>query len=196
MSEEGVSQLVNFVYEVFGAQCAALLMVGLGEEVMQAKKNFYIKEIGEGGERAWEVEVVANELPCRSEPLVLAALLKILLRREAIQSPLEFEMGEVLAELLRGRVSPTHDGVDRIISKYVALSYDKRSGGGDMSEGSGGGVYSLVTAYLREQKGKARGAGQAATHNSLHFDQTFVSGILNGDVAVAGIRFGRLKKFD
>lgn len=65
-----------------------------------------------------------------------------------------------------------------------------------MSEGSGGGVYSFVTAYLREQKGKAGGAGQAAAHNSLHFDQTFVSGILTGDVVVAGIRFGRFKKFD
>jgi hypothetical protein len=53
-----------------------------------------------------------------------------------------------------------------------------------------------VTAYLREQKGKAGGASQAAAHNSLHFDQTFVSGVLNGDVVVASIRFGKLKKFD
>jgi hypothetical protein len=196
MSQESVPHLVNFVYEAFGAQCAALLMVGLREEPGRAEKTFYVLETVEGGERHWEIEVVANALPCRSEPLVLAALLKLLLRRGAVPSPLEFQMSEVLEELLHAGVELTPESVDRIISKYVALSYDKRARGGDASDESGGGVYSLVTAYLRECKGKAEGAGPVGAFNSIHFDQTFVSGISNGNVIVAGIRFGKLKRFD
>jgi hypothetical protein len=171
-------------------------MVGLDEEPAPAKKTFYVQETVEGDVRHWEIEVVGNAPPSGSEPLVLAALLKLLLRRGAVPSPLEFQMSEVLEELLHAGVELAPESVDRIISKYVALSYDTRAGGGNDSDESGGGVYSLVTAYLRERKGKAGGAGPAGAFNSVHFDQTFASGISNGNVVVAGIRFGRLKRFD
>jgi hypothetical protein len=192
MSQESVPHLVNFVYEAFGAQCAALLMVGLDEEPALAKKPFYIQETVEGGEQHWEIEVVANTLPCRSEPLVLAALLKLLLRRGAVPSPLEFQMSEVLEELLHAGVELTPESVDRIIAKYVALSYDKRARSSDESAGAGGGMYSLLIGYLRGSVKEAGEIDPAQVSNSVQFDQSVVGGLRRGDVVLAGIRFGKL----
>jgi hypothetical protein len=167
-------------------------MVGLDEEPARAEKTFYVQETVEGGERHWEIEVVANALPCRSEPLVLAALLRLLLRRGAVPSTLEFQMSEVLDELLRAGVVISHERVDRIIAKYVALSYDKRARSGDESDGAGGGMYSLLVGYLRGRVKEAGESDPARVSNSVQFDQSFVGELRRGDVVLAGIRFGKL----
>ena len=190
MPQESVPELVNFVYEAFGTQCAALLMVGFGEEPVQAGEKFYVQEVGEGGEQHWEIEVVANALPCRSEPLVLAALLRMLLQREALPYLLEFRMSELLEVLLRAGLTLTRESVDRIIAKYVSLFYDKRPRRGDESEG--GGMYSLVVGYVRGSVKEAGAVDQTQVSNSVQFDQSFVGGLRRGDVVLAGIRFGRL----
>jgi hypothetical protein len=194
MSQESAAQLVNFVREAFGAWCAAILLVGLGEEPIQGAKRFDVPEAEEGKE--WELEVVGvgGALPCHSEPLVLAALLKMLIGREGIPSPLEFQMSEVMEELRRAGVTLADDGLDQIISKYVALSYDKRAKGGDESEDAGGGVYSLIAGYFR---GSVKGAGEtsrAQVSGSVLFEQGFVAGLRRGEVILAGIRFGRLEE--
>jgi hypothetical protein len=192
MSQESAAQLVNSVREAFGARCADLLLVGLGEEPVQGTKKFDVLEVEEGKEWEVEVEVVGGTLPSRIEPLVLAALLKMLLGREGIPSPLEFQMSEVMEELRRVGVMLTDDGVDWIISKYAALSYDKRAKGGDESEGGDGGVYSLLAAYFRGSEKKAGGRSRAQVFGSVLFEQGFVAGLRRGEVIVADIRFGRL----
>lgn len=191
MSQENAPRLVDFVYEAFGAECAALLLAGLGEESPRAGKKFYVREAEEGGGRQWEVELIADSPPRRSEPLVLASLLRMLLRREGLPSPLEFQMSEILGELLRDSVAFTQEDVDRTISKYVSLFYDKRAESGDESDEAGG-VYSLVTAYLRGSASKAGGISPARLSNSVQFDQNFIAGLRRGEVVFAGIRFGRL----
>lgn len=191
MPQDSATELVNFVYGVFGEQCAAVLLAGLGEEPAQAGKKFSVREADEGGGREWEIEVVADAPPCRSEPLVLAALLRILLGREGVPSPLEFQTGEILDELLSAGVAFPPDDVDRILSKYGSLFYDKRAKGGDESDEGGGGMYSLVVAYFRGSV-SAGGMSLARLSNSVHFDHDFVAGLRRGEVVFAGIRFGRL----
>jgi hypothetical protein len=192
MSQESAAQLVNFVRGAFGARCADLLLVGLGEEPVQGAKKFDVPEAEEG--KAWEleVEVVGGALPCHSEPLVLAALLKILLGRGGVPYPLEFQMSEVMEELRRVSVTLTDEDVGRIISKYAALSYDKRAKGeGESGEGSGG-VYSLIAGYIRDSKKEAGETSRALASSSVHFEQSFAAGLRQGQVIVAGIRFGKL----
>jgi hypothetical protein len=193
MSQESAAQLVNFVREAFGARCAALLLVGLGEEPVEGAKKFDVLEAEEGKEWEVEIEVVGGALPCRSEPLVLAALLKMLLGHEGFPSPLEFQMSEVVDELRRAGVMLTDEDVDRIISKYAALSYDKRAKGGDESEERGG-MYSLITGYFRGNEKEAGGTSRARVSGSVLFEQGFVEGLRKGEVIVTGIRFGRLGK--
>jgi hypothetical protein len=192
MSQESVPHLVNFVYEAFGVQCAALLMIGLGEESAQAEKKFYVQETVDGGVRHWEIGVVANALPYRSEPLVLAALLKMLLRHKTVPFTLEFQVSEVMEELLRAGVAITYEHVDRIIAKYIALSYDKREKSDEESDGAGGGMYSLLVGYLRGSVKEAGASDLARVSNSVQFDQSFVVGLRRGDVVLAGIPFGKL----
>jgi hypothetical protein len=191
MSQESEDRLVNFIHESFGARCAELLLVGLGEEPRQGSKKLYVPEAEEGTEWEVEIEVVGGALPCRSEPLVLAALLKLLLGRKDILSSLEFHMSEVTNELRQAGVLLTDKDVDRIVSKYVALSYDKRAKDANESNECGG-VYSLVTGYFRDS---VKGAGETSstrTSSSIRFDQSFIEGLRKGEVVVAGIGLGKL----
>lgn len=193
MPQESIPRLINFVYEAFGEQCAALLMVGFGEEPTRAVKKVYVWEAEGSDGRRWEIKIISDSPPRRSEPLVLASVLRILLRNKSIPSPLEFQMSEVLSELLRDGVSFTQEDVNRTISKYVSLFYDKRAEGGDESDEAGG-VYSLVTAYLRGSASKAGGISPALLSSSVQFDQNFIAGLRRGEVVLAGIRFGSLRR--
>jgi hypothetical protein len=187
--------LTTFIYETFGRQFGDLLLAGYGAEpeAAQAEKKFYIQETQEGSERQWEIEVIANALPCHSEPLVLAALLKMLLRRKDIPFSLEFQMSEILDELLCAGVVLTHDSVDRIISKYVGVFYDKRARNGDELDEAGGGVYSLVAGFFRGNVNEVERINSAQVSNNVQFDQSFVAGLRLGQIILAGIRFGRLR---
>lgn len=192
MSREQTPPLANFVREAFGAPCADLLLLDLGEEPGERERKLYVREEGEG--KKWElvVSTAVGPFPSRSEPLVLAALLKMLFGRGDFPSPLEFHMTEVAEELRRAGVSLTEVEIDRIISKYASLSYDKRQASGDESEGGGGGVYPLITGYIRS------GVRGVSTPHSMRyrrivsFESRFVEGLRQGEIVVAGIRFGRL----
>lgn len=193
MSQESAAQLVNFVREAFGARCADLLLVGLGEEPVRGTKKFNVLESEEGKEWEVEVEVVGGVLPCYTEPLVLAALLKMLIALKSIPSSLEFQMSEVVDELRQVGVTLTDEGVDQIISKYVALSYDKRAKGESESE-EGGGVYSLIAGYVRGSEKEARETSPARVSSIVLFEQSFVAGLRKGEIILADIRFGTFGK--
>jgi hypothetical protein len=193
MSQDSAAQLVNFVREAFGGQCAAILLVGLDEESVKGTKTFDVREVTEGKEWELEVEVVGSTLPCRSEPLVLAALLKMLIALKSIPSHLEFQMSEVVDELRQDGVPLPDKGVDQIISKYVALSYNKRAKGESESEERGG-MYSLITGYVRGSEKEAGETSPARVSSIVLFEQSFVAGLRKGEVILADIGFGTLGK--
>src|ERR1041384_78102 len=94
-----VHPLTTFVYETFGQQFGDLLLARYGAEPSSKNRKLYLTEAAAGREVGWTIEMIARRLPRRDEPLVLAALLKLLLSRPSLSEYLEFEMDELLAEL-------------------------------------------------------------------------------------------------
>src|SRR5205085_10130514 len=80
--------LTRFVYETFGQQFGDLILAGYGAEPGGGQKKLSLTEADEGTETHWVIEVVASRHPSGDEPLVLAALLKLLLSRRVISQPL------------------------------------------------------------------------------------------------------------
>src|ERR1700754_2882835 len=88
-----------FIYETFGQQFGDLILAGHGAEPGGRHRRLHLIELDGGVETHWTIELVARRPPCRDEPLVIAALLKLLLSRSNISCQLEFELGELLVEL-------------------------------------------------------------------------------------------------
>lgn len=91
--------LTTFVSETFGQQFGDLLLAGYGTEPGGKCGRLYLTEQDGGVEARWVIELVTRRPPYGDEPLVLAALLKLLLRRPSTSHYLEFELGQLLAEL-------------------------------------------------------------------------------------------------
>jgi hypothetical protein len=185
--------LTRFVYETFGQQFGDLILAGYGAEPGGGRRKLSLTESDEGAEAHWVIELVAYRHPCGDEPLVLAALLKLLLSRRVISQPLEFEMGELLAELRWPDSSDTRRRVDETIVSYVGLLYDKRADGRRAQTTSEGGYYHLLTSYVRGAK-SASGESPAGGRG-VYFDDSFISfirGLKEGRVYFAGINLGPL----
>jgi hypothetical protein len=135
--------------------------------------------------------------PSRDEPLVLAALLKLLLSRPTISRQLEFEMEELIAELRWHDDASTRRRVEVAITAYVRLLYDKQvdtRAGHHTSEGGGGGYYHLLTGYIRGAKSGLADAVPVRTLSGVDFDAGFIEGLRRGRVSFAGINFGALNR--
>lgn len=140
------------------------------------------------------VELVASRPLGGDEPLVLAALLKLLLSRPNLSNRLKFEMGEVLAEIQWPDDPDTLRQVKEVIVGYTCLLYDKRvdtRAARRASATSEGGCYHLLTGYVRDGDFIARGALDK-TGGSVYFDDGFILGLREGRVFFAGIDFGSL----
>lgn len=195
--------LAEFVYRTFGTQCADLLMVGYNKEPSRRRKSFHITEELAGESIEWEIEMDSNSPPSGQEPLVLAALLKLLLQRSAISTPLEFRMDELVEELGWNNNPTTRRTIDRVITSYAALFYHKeptRRQGKQLREREGislrWGQYSLLTAYLRGSISGAGGARATRTYRRVDINKGFVEGLKRGRVYFADIDFGELKLED
>ena len=134
--------------------------------------------------------------PGGNDPLVLAALLKLLLSRPATQKELEFSTAELLAELGWEDTALVQRGVDHAIEKYATLVYFRyEEGRREVIDGLGGewGYYSLVTGYSTEsatRRGRAQGR---RLRNTVHFEEEFIRSLGEGRVVFAGIDFGGLR---
>jgi hypothetical protein len=187
--------LTAFIYETFGQQFGDLIFAGYGARASGGRRTLHLIESEGGAGAAWVIELVATRPPCGDEPLVLAALIKLLLSRPIIASRLEFETGELLAELQWRDDSSTRRQVEKAIVAYVRLLYDKRAdarAGRRTTETEGGGCYHLLTGYFRGDK-PATDAVPDRTIRSVYFDAAFVEGLKQGQVCFAGINFGALQ---
>ncbi len=180
--------LVEFIYRVFGERFAELLMAGYHEEPSVRSKRFYFPKEEVGGAADWVIEVAANSLPCRQEPLVLAAMLKLLLNRPALSARLEFDLSEIVEEMGWENSPLTHKEIDQTISKYVALVYDKRQKTRNAEADEDGGTYSLLTSYIRESE--SGGLSLRRKYNYGDINHQFIDGLRRGQVYFAGILFG------
>lgn len=181
--------LTTYVYQTFGRRFGELLLAGYGAEPGGSHRKLHFTESG----ARWVIELVGQHQPCGDEPLVLAALLKLLLGRPSIPQELEFELRELLAEL-RWDEASARQQAETAIGVYVRLLYDKQldeQPGDGKSASEGGGCYHLLTGYVREGAPDAGGA-RARTLRSVYFDAGFIAGLRRGRVYFAGIDFGVL----
>lgn len=186
--------LTAFVYQTFGRQLGDLLLAGYGAEQGGQRRKLYITESETGVEIGWVIELVARRPPCRNEPLVLAALLKLLLSRPSISHHLEFELAELLAELQWHDDVSTRRQVETAIASYVRLLYDKQTdkqAGQHTSATTGGGYYHLLTGYVRGPNSET-GMTLAGPLGGVYFDTGFIRALRQGRVSFAGIDFGTL----
>jgi hypothetical protein len=184
--------LTIFVYETFGQQFSDLLMVGYGAEPSSRPSRLYLSELEAGAETKWVIELVTRRSPCRDEPLVLIALLKLLLSRASISRHLEFGLSELLIELQWQDKVSTRQKVETTINGYIRLLYDKQADTRAVQNESaiaGGGYYHLLTGYIRG----AKSGTLIRTLDSVCFDVAFIEGLRQGRVYFAGIDFGYLQ---
>jgi hypothetical protein len=186
--------LTTFTYETFGQQFGDLLLAGRGEKP-GGRRRLHLTESEAGAQADWVIELVGNRLPCGDEPLVLAALLKLLLSRPTISPHLEFEITELLPELGWPDEWVTRQHVEGIIVGYAGQHYDVRAdarAGRRALETAEGGCYHLLTGYIR---GAMSGTGGllVRTPGIACFDIGFIEGLKEGRVFFAGMDFGPLQ---
>jgi hypothetical protein len=184
--------LTTFTYETFGQQFGDLLLAGYGEKPGGGRRMLHLTESEAGAQTDWVIELIGNRLPCGDEPLVLAALLKLLLNRSIISPQLEFETVKLLPELGWQDDPDTRRYVNEVIVGYARLLYDKRGdvrAGRRESETDEGGCYHLLTGYVRGTV-SVTGGTLVRTLGIVCFDGGFIGGLKEGRVFFAGIDFG------
>jgi hypothetical protein len=187
--------LTTFIYETFGKQFGELLLAGFGAEPDEGQRRLHLTESQEGLEADWAIEFVATRLPCGDDPLVLAALLKLLLSCPITSQCLEFEFGELLAELRWPNDPDTRRQVEEALVSYAGLLYDQREGGREgrrAQAASEGGCYHLLTGYVRGAESGT--GGSSAKSHGVYFDDGFIRGLKEGRIYFAGIDFGTLNR--
>jgi hypothetical protein len=142
MSEgsERVEQLLTFVKTEFGEHLSTLLLSGFGDEQRGMIRHYAVRyRPGDEHRQAARVKTVAEDAsghPCRDEPLVLLALLKLLWSSAA---PLEGKVGYTPATLLRmlGRpdTARARTGINQTVERYYNLSLEREE---DLPSAAGG----------------------------------------------------------
>jgi hypothetical protein len=184
--------LISFVSETFGQQFADLVLAGYGTEPDSGPLRLHTTASDNEIQTRWIIELIADPIPSGDDPLVLAALLKLLLGCHHLSHILEFDLSELLRELEWPDNGGARSKVETAIKGYVQLLYDKQTHPSDDSDDDddGGGFYHLLTGYFRGGRHGANGSN--ATSHSVCFDPSFVEGLKQGRVCFAGIDFGPL----
>jgi hypothetical protein len=180
--------LVEFVRQTFGEPFGTVLLAGYGEE---AAFREYILNLIVSQEEGREVEcqlVISGNLPNGQDPLVLAALLKLLLSSAPLVPTLEFNLEEVLVELDWPDTPARRSMISSAITKYLGLTYEKKTG---PPSGMLRGMYVLIIGYEQAEE-KYSGGGDTRSYNSVTFYPQFIERLNGSKITFAGIEFGRL----
>jgi hypothetical protein len=196
-ADSATHHLEVFIRRTFGDLFSTLLLLGYGEGAGRREASIRIPGGGSGSARGGRLIEVSGELPYGREPLVLAALLKLLLARVRPPAELDFDLPTVMAEVGWPETEvgwpETKDArgaVDDAIRKYLGLTYTVRRAGGD---GAGSGMYALVTGYDMDDEIEAEGMAATRSLRRVHFHREFAEGLHDSRVVFAGIDFGPLR---
>lgn len=120
---EREKQLVAFMQETFGELLSLLLLTGLGEEAWPGSRRFTVSELDADGYMiSHRLELTSDEaLPHGRDPLVLAALLKMLIERRQ-PSRLAYEQAEIVRALGWRDVAGAGGAVVGAVERYYAAS--------------------------------------------------------------------------
>jgi hypothetical protein len=191
--------LVEFVYRTFGERFGGLVMAGYGEAVPSKKRSFLFVEYCGDVKIDWTIDVVSNQAPCGEEPLVFAALLKLMLNQMPIADIFYFKMADLLAELGWSNTPMRQEIVDCVIEKYITLTFRKREHRRRQrykKEGAQWGRYKFVSGYIVDSIKESREAQLARTSSRIDLDRGFIKGLNKGRVTFADMDFGLLNFAD
>jgi hypothetical protein len=188
--------LAEFVYSTFGKPFGELLMVGYGVQTPPERRSFTFTERYDGGETGWVMDVTSSRPLRGQEPLVLAAVLKLMLGRPGMSQTFEFEMEDLLDELDWAHTRRNERAADRILEKCVYVNFHKyeREGMRERYEKANTewGRYKLISGHVM---GRMREPGEPSSGRVKHrvdFDGEFTRGLAEGRVLFAGLDFGVL----
>jgi hypothetical protein len=195
VSRNSASPLVKFVYQTFGERFGGLLLAGYGDASPPKKRSFLFTEPHGDVAIDWVIEIVSDRPPRAEEPLVLAALLKLMLNRSPVAEPFYFEMADLMAELDWPDTRAPQDFLDVVVEKYVGLTfrkYEQRRRQRYKVAGAQWGRYKLVSSYLLGAAQEPEEPRLTRTFNRIDFDPRFVKGLNEGRVIFADLDFGRV----
>jgi hypothetical protein len=193
--QNNAAPLVEFVYQTFGQHFGDLLLTGYGEAFPPEKRSFLFTEHYGAVEIDWVIDVVSDQPPCREEPLVFAALLKLMLSQKPIAEPFHFRMVDLMVELDGSNTQAWEDLVDLVIEKYIGLTfrkYERRGSQRYKRKGVQWGRYKLVSGYVVETDKGPGDETPTRTTSRLDFDTKFIRGLNDGWVTFADLDFGPL----
>jgi hypothetical protein len=180
--------LVEFVRQTFGEQFGAVLLAGYGEEAAFREYILNLIVSQEGGREVECQLVISGNLPNSQDPLVLAALLKLLLSSAPLIPTLEFNLEEVLVELNWPDTPSTRAMISSAITKYLGLTYEKKT---RPPSGMLRGMYVLIIGYDQAEE-KYSSGGETRSYNNVTFYPKFIERLNDSIITFAGIEFGRL----
>jgi hypothetical protein len=194
----GAHPLEEFIRHTFGDPFSRIVMAGYGNAPGARLRPLSLPPDGGSGRKRFLELTGGNPPPSNNEPLVLAALLKLLLSRPKFHRELEFSTSELLTELGWEDTGLVQRGVDHTIEKYATLTYFRYEEGSERGaiDGLTGqwGYHSLVTGYSTETATPRERAQGRRLRNTVRFDEDFVRSLGEGRVIFAGVDFGALRE--
>lgn len=188
--------LAEFVYSTFGKPFGELIMVGYGEISPPEKRSFSFTEEYDGGEIEWVMDVTSSHPLREQEPLVLAAVLKLITGKSGTAQRFEFRMRELLDELGWVHTRASERAANRILEKCVYVNFHKYESEGARERykkaNAEWGRYKLISGYVVS---RTRDPGEQMPGRVKHcvdFDGEFVRGLGEGRVLFASLDFGIL----
>jgi hypothetical protein len=180
--------LTEFVRRTFGEQFGAVLLAGYGEEAALRESRLHLTEpTGGGAEAEWQL-VISGKLPNGRDPLVLAALLKLLLSYPPFTPTLEFNHEEMLSELGWPDTRAARAMIDGAIRKYLGLTFEKVK----PPSGRLGGMYTLIISYDQASEIRREDGRETLAYNSVTFHPQFIERLNCYRITFAGLEFGEL----
>lgn len=188
--------LAEFVYSTFGKPFGELLMAGYGEESPPERMSFTFTEGYDGGGIEWVIDVTSGRPLKGQEPLVLAAVLKLMLGRPGISQTFEFLVEDLLDELGWAHTRASERAADRILEKCVYVNFHKyeREGMRERYEKAHTewGRYKLISGHVMSRKREPGEPSPGRVSHRVDFDGEFAKGLGEGRVLFAGLDFGIL----
>jgi hypothetical protein len=124
-------RLLEYALDLFGESLSRFLLSGIGEEA-EAQVWLFSVSFDDGGRmtRSRGIRVEPDDipreprvLPCRREPLVMLALLRLLIEARGSLSTLSYSQKQVLNLLGWEDDETTRSDIDQAVRRYARLSY-------------------------------------------------------------------------
>lgn len=188
------------MYSTFGKPFGELLMAGYGEQTPPEKRSFTLTEGYVGGEIEWAIDVTSSRPLKEQEPLVLAAVLKLMLRKLGTSQTFEFRVEDLLGELGWAHARANKRAADRVLEKCVYVSFHKyeKKGARDRYKKAHTewGRYKLISGHVMSRTREPGETPPGRVKHRVDFDAEFARGLGEGRVLFAGLDFGVLNPSD